>query len=145
MGDVGTQVEDERVEHARRELELHELAPELPAQLEGLRIAGTVPGNCGQRLRVKLCDRGEAARCLLRIGAGVDGFVAATVVVALFFVVAFFLGFGELHLGRILGLCDDIGGIRIDEPHDDVDQPRLAPLDRLVGFQEALEGRRIER
>ena len=113
------QVADQRLEHARRELELHELVGEALADLERLRILRAHLLDVRERVREVLADRGEAARGLFRIRAGVDGFLFFAGAVA-FFVSspsAFSSGTGgrEIHLGGVLRLRDDVRRVRVDD------------------------------
>ena len=84
-------------------------------------------------------------RGFLRIGAGVDCLFAVIAVLGLLFALGFGFRLDDFKLGRVLRLSDDVGRVRIDEADDDVDEPRLAGLDRLVGSQQEVVRRRIHR
>ncbi len=140
---MSPEVQDQRVEHARRELQLHHLGRQLLADLQRLRVLRAVLRDVGQRVGVALLDRREAAQGLFRIRTGIDGFFT---VVAVFTVLAFFLalfGLREIHLRGVLRLSDDVGRVRVDEPDDDVDETRLPVTRRLVRLQQEVVGRRI--
>ena len=143
---MGAQVEYERIKHARGELQLHELVRELLAGLERLRVARAVLVHRGERVRVRLGDRGEARGGLCRIRAGVDGLLLALGTFLTFLlVVGLLIGLDQLQLGGVLRLGDDVGGVRVDEADDHVDETRLSCLHRLVGPQKEVIRRWIHR
>ncbi len=74
----------------------------------------------------------------LRIRAGVDGLL---VLVTLGFVVIVggFFALQRHHLG-VLRLGDLIGGVRIDEADDEIDEPHLAGLDGFIVPQQQVVG-----
>ena len=144
-----TQVADQRFEHARRELELHELVGQLLADLERLRVLRAHLLDVAQRIREVLADRGETARGLFRIRAGIDCFffLAGAVAFLAFFTFRLLLDHRrrEIHLGGILRLRDDVGRVRVDEAHDDVDEAGATGLDGFVGLQQVLGRGRVVR
>ncbi len=145
LGDMRAQVQNERVEHARRQLELHELIGQLRPHFQCFRVLRTGLLDRGQNRYVVFRDRRETGRGLLRIRTGIDDFLfAVRAVLTLFgFVVRLFLGLDELHFRGILGLGDDVGGVRVDEADNDVDQARLSRLYRLVRPLDEVVGGRV--
>ena len=140
---VLAQLHDQRVEHARRQAQLHELVGEPLAQPRGLRVASTLLVERLDDLRLQLRERGEPARGFLRVGAGLDLLLVLglVLVAVLDLLVNGRLG-RELRVDR---LGDHVGRIRVVEADDEVDQPALARLDGLVGPQHEIVGRRIGR
>jgi hypothetical protein len=141
--DVAPEVCDERVEHLRRELQLHELLGEALARTHDLGFAGAARG--GEALGdgvVESLDRTETACRLLGIRAGVDG---------LFFVLGLVLGFFVFEFGlflahdrlRVMRLRDLVRRIRVEEADDEVRDAALAGLDRLEGGEQVVVGRRV--
>ena len=146
LRDMGAQVEDQRIEHPRRELELHEFIGGFLARLQRLRVTRAVLLDPGENVHIGLRQAGEARCGLLWIRSGVDGFLFAVGAVLPFFLVLGLLLFrGHFHLGRVLRLRDHVRRIGVDEADDDIDEARLADLHRLVGFEQEVVGGRIER
>jgi hypothetical protein len=90
-------------------------------------------------------DRREARGSLFRIRTGIDDFLFAvgTVLTLFGFVVRLFLGLDELHLRGILGLRDDVRGVRVDEADDDVHEARLPHFYGLIRLLDEIVGRRV--
>ena len=87
---------------------------------------------------VRLGERYEALGRFLRIGTGVDGLLVF-LAFGLVIVAHGFLALGRDHLG-ILRLGDLVGGVRVDEADDHVDETHLAGLHGLVLAQQQLVG-----
>ena len=136
------QLRGQGVEHARRELELHEFIGQLLARLLRARIVRALLGQPRQHGIEVFADQGHAARDFFRIRTGVDDLVLAVPVLRLVLVGLLALD-DDVHLGRILRLCDDVGSVRVDEADHQVDHARLAGLELLVGMQQVLVGGRI--
>jgi hypothetical protein len=86
-------------------------------------------------------ERYEALRCLLGIGARVDGLLVL-LAFRLLIVAHRFLALGGHHLG-ILRLRDLVGRVRIDEADDHVHEPHLTRFYRLVLPQQQFVRARI--
>ena len=111
--------------------------------LTRLRVARALVVERLDDLAVELRQRGEAARGLFRVRAGVDDFLVLGAFRVLGLVLGLFLG-GRREL-RVHRLGDHVRRVRVDEADDDVDQAALAGLHRLVGAQQQVEGRRVRR
>ena len=141
--DVSTQIVDQRFEHARRELQFHELGRKLAADLLRLRVFDADLGDRGNQLRVQFLQRGEPSGGLHRIRPRIHGLFAVFSALGLFVLCR---RSRSLDFGRILRLRDHIGRIGIDEADDDVRQASAARrLHRLVGLEDEIIGRRVQR
>src|SRR5688572_4888136 len=140
---VLAQLNDERIEHAWGEPQLHELVGKPLAQPRGLRFTRALlvePLDC---LDVELRQRRESPRRFLRVRTGLDRFLVLGGFLVAFLELLVHRRFGrEL---RIDGLRDHIGRVRVVEADDDVDQASLAGLYRLVTTEDVVIGRRVVR
>ncbi len=139
------QIQNQRVEHAGRELQLHELFRQLGAQLQRLRIASAGLFDRLENLHVELGDRREARERLRRIRPRVDGFLFAVgaVALSLLFVVGLLFSLDDLQLRGILRLRNHVRRVRVNEADDYVNESRLSGLHRLVGSQNVVVRRRV--
>ena len=142
------QVADERLEHARRQLELHELVGELLADLERLRILRAHLLDVRERIRQILAT--AAKRRAASSGSGPVSTASSSSPRRRFprsLRLRSFLRHRrrEIHLGGVLRLRDDVRRVRVDEPDDDVDQARAAGLHRLVSAQQVFRRGRVVR
>ena len=140
---VAAQVVDQRVEHLRRELQLHELLGEPLARTHDLRLAGALGGD--QALAdgvVQSRDRREALRGLLRVRPRVDRLFLVVAALLAFLVVG--LGLFLAHHGlRVLRLRDLVRRVRVEEADDEVRDAALAGLHRLPRVEQVVVGRRV--
>src|SRR6266702_1198639 len=144
---VRAQVQDQRIEHARRQLQLHELVGQLLACLERLGLLRAELLDRAENARVALADGQESRSGLFRIRHRDDRllFGVAGAFLSLIFVVSLLVGFDQLHLRRILRLRDHVRRIRVDEPDDDVHEARLSGLHRLIGPKDEIISGRVHR
>ena len=147
FGDVRTQVQDQGIEHARRQPQLHEFIRELLALAQRLHDpwrrawrSSRAPGRGSWRWRRSAWPpRSDPGRCRrlpprcrppLRFPLPRRPSPAAAT---------------DFQLGRVLRLRDDVRRVRVDEADDHVDQAPLAGLDRLIGAQQEVVGGRVHR
>ncbi len=130
FGDMLAQIVDQLIEHLGRELQLHQFAADLLADLQCLRILRSKLVECIQELMMHLRNRAEALCGFFRVRPGIDDLF---VLVAFGFIVVVggFFALQRHHL-RILRLRDFVRCIRIDEADDDIDEAHLPGLD---GFE----------
>src|SRR3984893_7714277 len=138
FGHVLAEIVDQLIEHLRGELQFHQLAADLLANLLRLGVLRSQLVERNQELMMDLRERKEALGRLFGIGTGVDRFLVL-IAIRLFLVVGGLFSL-EGHHFRILGLGNLVRRVGIDEADDDVDQAHLTRLYRFVVPQQQIVG-----
>ena len=130
LADVQAQLLDQRFEHARRQLQFHELGGGLGALLERLRILGAQLGDAGHALTCSFAS--EVKRRAASSGSGpVSTASSVSPSPSASSVSVSAVSSTSSILVGILRLRDDVRRVGIDEADDHVDQAALAGLDQL--------------
>ncbi len=138
LGHVLAEIVDQLIEHLRGELQFHQFAADLLANLLRLGVLRSQLVERNHELMMDLRERTEALGRFFRIRTGVDRFLVLVAVRLLLVVGGLFALEG--HHFRILGLGNIVGSVGIDEADDDVDQAHLTRLYRFVVPQQQVVG-----